>query len=54
MNRSGEWINNLAGNARYKSFKPTALPPNPVLEINSDMVKRTCKAGYRFKINTKC
>ena len=53
MNRSGEWINNLAGNARYKSFKPTALPPNPVLEINSDMVKKLVEANRELvKLDT--
>ncbi len=53
MNRSGEWINNLAGNARYKSFKPAALPPNPVLEINSDMVKKLVEANRELvKLDT--
>ena len=37
MNRAGELVNNLCGNTAYKSFRPTALPPE--LNIDSDMVK---------------
>ncbi len=34
MNRAGELVNNLSGDAAYKSFKPSALPPE--LNIDSD------------------
>lgn len=45
MNRAGELINNLSGEAAYKSFKPAPLPPNPELNINSDMVKKLVEAN---------
>lgn len=43
MNRSGELVNNLRGDASYKSFKPSPLPPQ--LNINSDMVKKLVEAN---------
>lgn len=43
MNRAGELVNNLSGNAAYKSFRPTALPPE--LNIDSDMVKKLVEAN---------
>ena len=53
MNRSGEWVNNLTGDARYQSFKPSALPPEPVLEIDSDMVKKLVSANRKLvKLDT--
>lgn len=53
MNRSGELINNLSGEASYKSFRPTALPPNPALEISSDMVKKLVEANRELvKLDT--
>ena len=53
MNRSGEWANNLTGSAQYKSFKPAALPPDPALEINSDMVKKLLEANRELvKLDT--
>ena len=45
MGRSGEFVNNLSGEAAYKSFKPAPLPPNPVLNIDSDMVKKLVEAN---------
>ncbi len=43
MNRAGELVNNLSGDAAYKSFKPAALPPE--LNIDSDMVKKLVEAN---------
>ena len=40
MSRSGELVTNLSGDAAYQSFKPSPLPPNPELNINSDIVKK--------------
>lgn len=34
MNRAGEFVDNLNGEALYKSFKPAPLPPNPELQIS--------------------
>ena len=45
MSRAGELVTNLSGDAAYKSFKPTPLPPNPELNINSDMVKKLVEAN---------
>lgn len=36
MKRSGEYINNLSGEAMYKSFRPAPLPPE--IEMDSEMV----------------
>ncbi len=33
MGRSGELVNNLSGEAAYRSFRPTPLPPNPELNV---------------------
>lgn len=45
MNRSGEFVTNLSGNAAYKSFRPSPLPPDPELSINSYMVKMLVEAN---------
>ncbi len=36
MQRAGEYISNLSGEAMYKSFRPTPLPPE--IDIDSEMV----------------
>ena len=43
MNRAGELVNNLSGDAPYKSFKPSALPPK--LNIDNDMLKKLVEAN---------
>jgi len=45
MGRSGELVTNLSGEATYQSFKPSPLPPNPELNINSDIVKKLVEAN---------
>ena len=45
MGRSGELVTNLSGEAAYQSFKPSPLPPNPELNINSDIVKKLVEAN---------
>lgn len=45
MGRSGELRTNLSGEAAYQSFKPSPLPPNPELNINSDIVKKLVEAN---------
>ena len=45
MGRSGEWVSNLSGEAAYRSFRPSPLPPNPELSINSDIVKKLVEAN---------
>ncbi len=48
MNRAGEFVNNLTGNAQYKSFKPSSLPPNPPLELSGNMVKKLVEANQEL------
>ena len=45
MGRSGELVTNLSGEAAYQSFKPSPLPPNPELNIGSDIVKKLVEAN---------
>lgn len=45
MGRSGELVTNLRGEAAYQSFKPSPLPPNPELNINSGIVKKLVEAN---------
>ena len=45
MGRSGELVTNLSGEATYQSFRPSPLPPNPELNINSDIVKKLVEAN---------
>lgn len=45
MDRSGELVTNLSGEAAYQSFNPSPLPPNPELNINSDIVKKLVEAN---------
>lgn len=53
MNRSGEWVKNLNGDAQYNSFRPAILPPKPVLEISSEMVKKLVEANRELvKLDT--
>ena len=37
MNRAGEYICNMTGDASYRSFRPSPLPPE--LELNSDLIR---------------
>ena len=39
MNRAGEYISNMTGEAMYQSFRHAALPPVPPLELNDDTVQ---------------
>ena len=45
MGRAGELVTNLSGEAAYQSFKPSPLPPNPELNITSDIVKKLVEAN---------
>lgn len=37
--RAGRLRNNLGGDAQYKSFVPTQLPPNPAIDLDDEMHK---------------
>lgn len=45
MNKSGEFIKNLSGDAEYKSFRPSPLPPKPEMDISDDMLEKLVKAN---------
>ena len=48
MNRSGEYIRNMTGEAEYRSFRPAALPPEPALELNEEMLRLLVEANRRL------
>ena len=44
-NRAGKYRTNFSGEAEYMSFVPAPLPPDPAIEIDSDMIKMLVKAN---------
>ena len=48
MNRAGKYIENMTGEAMYKSFQPSALPPEPPLEINERLLKMLVEANRQL------
>ena len=48
MNRSGEYIRNMTGEAEYRSFRPAPLPPEPPLEMDEDMLRLLVEANRRL------
>ena len=48
MNRSGKYIENITGEAMYKSFQPSALPPEPPLEIDERLLKLLVEANKQL------
>ena len=53
MNRAGEFVKNLSGDSCYSSFKPSPLPPEPALEINSTIVSKLVEANRELvKLDT--
>ena len=48
MKRSGKNIENLTGEALYKSFKPSPLPPLPPLEIDENLIKLLVEANRQL------
>lgn len=44
-NRAGKYRTNFSGEAEYMSFVPAPLPPDPAIEIDSDMIKMLIKAN---------
>ena len=47
-NRAGRYRNNLSGEAMYQSFIPSALPPEPAIEIDSEMLSLAVEAEKRL------
>ena len=53
MNRAGEYVSNLSGEASYKSFRPSSLSPEPALNIDSNMVSKLVEANRELvKLDT--
>ena len=48
MNRAGEYICNMTGDASYRSFRPSPLPPE--LELNSDLIRLLVAANRMLAI----
>ena len=46
MNKAGKFISNLSGEAEYKSFLPSALPPE--LEMDDEMVSLLVNANKQL------
>lgn len=44
-NRAGQYRINLSGEAEYKSFVPTMLPPNPDIEIDTELLSLLINAN---------
>lgn len=49
-NRAGYFKSNLSGEMTYKSFVPSALPPNPTVELNNDIVEILVKANKQLAL----
>ena len=44
MNRAGQYITAIGGNASYKAYKPNKLPPFPEIEMDNEIVLLLSKA----------
>lgn len=44
-NRAGTYRSNLSGEAAYRSFVPSPLPPNPGVEMDEELVSLLVKAN---------
>ena len=49
-NRAGIYKKNLSGEMAYKSFMPSVLPPNPSIELNSEIVELLVKANKQLAL----
>lgn len=53
MNRAGMYVENLTGEAAYRSFKPNPLPPMPEIEMDEEIVKLLVDANKQLvKLDT--
>lgn len=48
LNRAGSYKTNLSGEAEYKSFSPSPLPPNPPLVLDNETLDILVKANSRL------
>lgn len=47
-NRAGTFISNLSGDMAYQSFCPSPLPPNPPIELTSELVTKLIDANKKL------
>jgi len=53
MNRAGQYVDNLTGEAAYQSFKPNPLPPIPEIEMDEEIVRLLVDANKQLvKLDT--
>lgn len=49
MNRAGQYISNMTGDAAYHSFCPAPLPPKPALDMNDDILRLMLDASRNLQ-----
>ena len=47
-NRAGTLVSNLSGDMAYQSFRPSPLPPNPPIELSSELVTKLIDANKKL------
>ena len=47
-NRAGTLVSNLSGDMTYRSFRPSPLPPNPPIELGSELVTKLIDANKKL------
>ncbi|NLM18359.1 MAG: Fic family protein [Candidatus Riflebacteria bacterium] len=50
QNRAGKYRTNLTGEAAYKSFMPSPLPPNPEIAINAEIAEALISANKSLAV----
>jgi len=50
IERAGKQKNNLSGDAAYKSFTPSALPPNPPVELDNETIELLVKSNKQLSL----
>ena len=53
LNRAGKYVENLRGEASYRSFKPNPLPPMPEIELDEETIQLLVEANRQLaKLDT--
>ncbi len=48
--RAGKYVVNLSGEAQYKSFSPSPLPPQPPLHVDDEFVNLLARANHKIGV----
>ena len=48
MNRAGLYVDNLGGEASYRSFRPNPLPPIPEIKMDEEIVRLLIEANKQL------